>query len=283
MGKVINVGLLGLLGVLLIFGTGCIYIGGQGFCAPQVKYERVVELSNSFEAGGEFVTQIHNGYIVIEGAPASRCSVLATITGRAPKDEDARRLAEATEVWLESMGNTITAQVVKPKLKSHESIGVDLDVSLPEQTDLDIATYNGKIVITDVSGAIKGVTYNGSVEVDNVAGEIAMETYNGSFTCEEISGDVDLNTHNGKVWARYAEGAPGACDVRMVSYNGDVDLTAPANFSATVTVQTHNGSIRTDLPLTVTGEFGKRSLSGTIGEGEGGLHLETYNGSIKIR
>jgi len=283
MSKVIYGGLICLLGVILIAGTGCIYIGGSGFWVPQVKFERVVELSNPIEPGGEFVTQTHNGYIVINGSPVASCAVVATITGRAPEEEDAQRLAEETEVRLVSSGNTLTAKIVKPKLKRNESISVDLDVSLPEQADLDIETHNGEIVITNVSGSIEGVTHNGGVTVENVAGEIDMETHNGSFSCEEISGDLDLNTHNGRVYARYAEGAPAVCDVKMVSHNGDVDLTAPANFSATVTVQTHNGSIRTDLPLTVTGEFGRRSLNGTIGAGEGNLHLETHNGSIKIR
>ena len=222
-----------------------------------------------------------------DNAPAARVSappgVVATITGGAPAEEDARRLAEATEVELVSMGTKTTAKIVKPKLKRNETICVNLDVSLPRQVDLDIVTHNGEIVITNVSGSIEGVTHNGDVTIENVAGAIDVETHNGSFVCEEISGDVDLSTHNGKVLVRYAEGAPSVCDVKMVSHNGDVDLQAPANFSATVTVQTHNGSIRTDLPLTVTGKFGKNNLSGTIGEGEGNLHLETYNGSIKIR
>jgi len=45
----------------------------------------------------------------------------------------------------------------------------------------------------------------------------------------------------------------------------------------------HNGSIKTDLPITITGEVSKKKLSGTIGEGKGKLHLRTSSGSIKIR
>ncbi|MCP4710131.1 MAG: DUF4097 family beta strand repeat protein, partial [Planctomycetes bacterium] len=281
--KLIHGGLMGLLGLMLILGTGCIYISGSGFWAPQVKYERVVELSSPIEAGGEFVTQTHNGYIVIEGAPVSSCSVLATITGGAPAEEDAQRLAEETDVKLVPLGNKLTAKIVKPKLKRNESICVNLDVSLPDQADLDLVTHNGEIFITNVSGSIEGVTHNGNVDINNVAGVIDIDTHNGSFVCEEVSGDLDLKTHNGRVFARYAEKAPAVCDVRMVSHNGDVDLKAPADFSATVTVKTYNGSIRTDLPLTVTGKYGKRSLRGAIGEGEGNLYMETHNGSIKIR
>jgi DUF4097 and DUF4098 domain-containing protein YvlB len=71
--------------------------------------------------------------------------------------------------------------------------------------------------------------------------------------------------------------------VSAITYNGSVSLTAPPNFSAKVEASTHNGSIDTDLPITVTGEVTKKELTGTIGEGEGKLYLETYNGSIKIK
>ena len=284
MGKVIYGGLVGFLGVMLIAGTGCIYISGHGYwSSPQEKFERVVALSHPMEAGGEFGAQTHNGHIIIEGSAAESCAVKATIAGRSREAEDAQRLAEETEVQLVSSGDKLTVKIDKPKLKGNESIVVDLDVSLPEQADLDVKTYNGEIIITNISGSIEGVTHNGNVKVTKVSGEIDMETYNGAFTCEEISGNLELDTHNGRVLARYAEGAPAVCEVKLVSYNGDVDLQAPKNFSATVTVKTYNGTIRTDLPLTVTGDFGKRSLSGTIGEGEGNLHLETHNGSIKIR
>jgi len=33
----------------------------------------------------------------------------------------------------------------------------------------------------------------------------------------------------------------------------------------------------------VTGQVSKKKLSGTIGGGQGKLHLETHNGSIAIR
>jgi DUF4097 and DUF4098 domain-containing protein YvlB len=62
-----------------------------------------------------------------------------------------------------------------------------------------------------------------------------------------------------------------------------VEFVAPPNFSAEVNVSTHNGSIKTDIPITVTGKVRKGRLTGTIGTGEGKLHLETHNGSITIK
>jgi len=49
---------------------------------------------------------------------------------------------------------------------------------------------------------------------------------------------------------------------------------------------THNGSIKTDLPLTVIGKK-QRKLTETIGPGQlfcvGKVYLRTQNGSVRIR
>jgi DUF4097 and DUF4098 domain-containing protein YvlB len=85
------------------------------------------------------------------------------------------------------------------------------------------------------------------------------------------------------VHTRYSQSAPSVCEISIISHNGGIELVAPPNFSAAVKVSTHNGSIRTDLPIKVTGELSKHKIEGTIGAGDGKLYLETYNGSVAIR
>jgi len=50
---------------------------------------------------------------------------------------------------------------------------------------------------------------------------------------------------------------------------------------------THNGSIKTDLPLTVTGKASKKKLMETISPGQllcvGKVYLKTHNGLIRIK
>jgi DUF4097 and DUF4098 domain-containing protein YvlB len=96
-------------------------------------------------------------------------------------------------------------------------------------------------------------------------------------------GLAQLKTHNGSVKVRYSQAAPPACDISIVSYNGGIELASPRNLSAAIEAATHNGSIRTELPISVIGNVSKKSLSGRIGAGQGKVHLETHNGSITIR
>jgi DUF4097 and DUF4098 domain-containing protein YvlB len=101
--------------------------------------------------------------------------------------------------------------------------------------------------------------------------------------CREISGDSRLKTHNGSVKVYYSKAAPSVCDISLITYNGGIELETPSNFSGAVDMPTYNGSIRTDLPITIVGKINKRKLAGTIGSGQGKLHLETHNGSIRVQ
>ena len=106
---------------------------------------------------------------------------------------------------------------------------------------------------------------------------------NGKIICRDISGDTQLKTHNGGINVYYSETAPPACEVSLITHNGSVEFASPPNFSAEVDASTHNGSINTELPITVKGKVSRRKLTGIIGTGQGKLHLETHNGSIRIR
>ncbi len=247
------------------------------------KYTRAVQLSAPLSAGSTFAAQTHNGSITIYGADIADCNLTATITARAATEEAAKKLAEKTKITLEPLGNKLTAKIEKPTgLRMGQSVAVSLDVQVPDHTSLELITHNGSVEITNITGTVDGTTHNGKVTAEQVCGTAKLQTHNGSIRCKEISGDTQLKTHNGGIKVYYAEGAPPICNVSLITYNGGIDFTAPPNFSATVEASTHNGSVRTDLPITVVGEVSKRKLKGTIGTGQGKLHLQTYNGSIKI-
>jgi DUF4097 and DUF4098 domain-containing protein YvlB len=287
----------GFLLCLLIAAAGCFCTG----CIPKAKYERTVHLSAPLPAGSLFETQTHNGYITITGADVAECNLTATITAWANTEENARKLAEEVEVKLIPSGNKLTAKIEKPVSVYGEHVSVSFDVTVPNQTSADLTTHNGDLKIKNLTGQLNGTTHNGEVTAEKISGAVELkthngkisckevagntqiQTHNGSVICEEASGDIKLQTHNGSAKAFYSAAALPICNVSIVTHNGNVGLTAPPNFSAKVEASTHNGSIDTDLPITVTGNITKNKLTGTIGAGQGELYLETHNGSIKIR
>ncbi len=276
---------LGCLLCLLTLAAGCIYVGS---CAMQAKYERTVDLSAPLSPGSTFAAQTHNGSITVNGGEADECRLTATIAARAATEEKARELTEKTEITLEPSGDKLTAKIDQPTLKMNQSISVSFDVNVPNKTNLELVTHNGAVVIADITGRVNAVTHNGKVAAGNVSGTTVLETHNGAVDCTQLSGDAQLKTHNGGVQVSYSQAAPSVCDVSVVTYNGGIEFTAPPGFSAEVEAVTHNGSVHTDLPVTVVGEISKSRIKGTIGTGQGSspkgkLHLETHNGSIRIK
>lgn len=265
---------------LFLAGCCCINIGS---CSMQAKYERTVRLSAPMSSGSNFSAKTHNGSITINGMNVADCNIVANIVARAATDEEAQKLAEETTVELEPVGRGLNVKIVKPKQLRNRSVSVSLDVRMPNQADMELVTHNGPIRITDIQGEVNATTHNGKVTAETISGTTQLKTHNGSVVCTDISGDSELHTHNGSIKAYYSESAPSVCDVSMTTHNGGIEFVSPPNFSASINASTHNGSINTDLPIMVIGKVSKSRLTGKIGTGEGKLHLETHNGSIKIK
>jgi len=272
---------LGSLLCLLVVTAGCCI--NIGSCAMRAKYQRTVQLSAPLSPGSSFAAQTHNGSITIAGADVTDCNLTATIVAQAVTEEDAKKLAERIKIKLEPWGDKLTAKIDKPTFMRNQSVSVNLDVTVPNRSDLELTTHNGEIRITDITGRLNGTTHNGKVTAEQISGTTELRTHNGSMICRQISGDTQLKTHNGGIKVFYSEDAPSVCNISLITYNGGIELTTPSSFSGEVDASTHNGSIRTDLPITVVGKVSKSKLTGKIGTGQSKLHLETHNGSIKIQ
>ena len=269
-----------LLCLMVLLSGCCVYVGS---CDMQAKYEKVVHLSMPLSPNSGFETQTHNGSITIKGADVADCNVVATIEARARTEDDAFKLVEKTEVKFERMGDNLVLRIKRPENLMNCSVSVSLDCVIPNQVNLKLSSHNGAVKINDITGRVDATTHNGRVTVASITGDIDLVTHNGGVHCEQITGDAKLRTHNGSVNVKYSGAAESDCDISIVTHNGSIELNAPANYSAQVEASTHNGSINTDLPITVTGKVSKNRLTGTIGSGDGKLHLETHNGSIRLR
>jgi DUF4097 and DUF4098 domain-containing protein YvlB len=253
--------------MFLVF-LSCFVVAAMGCntngCEAKEKYERIVTLKNALPADGSFEAQTHNGHINVTGADVAECNLIATITAHADTVENAQKLAEAVEVKLISSGNKLTAKIEKPESAPHEYVCVDLDVTVPKQTALQLGANVGEIKITDIAQPIK------------------VGTNVGAISCKEITGDIDVKTNVGQVIVLYSKTAPSACNANVKIDVGEIDFTAPPGLSAQVNLSANLGSIQTALPLTVKGKINQDS-SGSIGKGEGKITLKTNVGSIKIR
>lgn len=268
---------------MLLLLVVCLPVFLSNGCIPTARYEKIVHLSEPAGGARVFEAETHNGSMTVNGAATNMCDVTAMITARADTEENAKKLADKVQVWLDTSGEKIAARIEKPALSGWQHVGVAFDVKITNHINLELVTHNGAVEIADITGEVEATTHNGAVVTRDVTGNHSLTTHNGRISCQQISGDIELETHNGSVDVVYASSAPAACTADVTTHNGGIDFTSPPSFSAKADISTHNGSIRTALPITVVGEVSKRELHGTIGSGQGRLHLETHNGSIRIR
>jgi hypothetical protein len=210
-----------------------------------------------------------NGSITAE--PASGEEIVVTAEKHARRnDPDEVRI----EVVQDADGATICA--VYPG--SANRCGTDDDYHMStHDNDVEVVFH------AQVPAGVKfaGRTVNGDVEAENLGAAVNASTVNGGVRVETAGGDASAATVNGSVTAVVHGQATGPLRFRTV--NGSVTVTLPRDLNADLRAETVNGSIETDFPITVTGRLTPRRLDGRIGQGGRDLHLETVNGSIRIR
>lgn len=265
--------------ILLLALNGCVC----GSCwNNKVKYRRTAELSASLAPGGFLTAETDYGSIDFKGADVKECRVIATITGRAGTEEEARSLAEETEITLDPSGGGLDIEIDKPSSGKNKHVSVSLEITVPRRTRLECTTAYGDLSISDIESDVKGDTNYGEVIALRLIGGIELSTDYGNVTCREMSGDLEAKTNYGSVDAAYLPSAPPICNVTLLSDYGDIQFTPPTGFSAEAQLSTHYGSISTDTPMTIKGKITK-SVTGIMNKGEGKLLAKTSYGSIRIK
>jgi Putative adhesin len=126
-----------------------------------------------------------------------------------------------------------------------------------------------------------GLTVNGDVEARGLGADVEAKTVNGNINVS-TGGLVSAKTVNGSITAALGR-ADWTGSLEFATVNGGIELSLPASLSTEIEVGTLNGEIQSDFPLTVTGRFSRRRLTGTIGGGGRELSLKTVNGSVHLR
>ena len=240
----------------------------QTFAAPGVK-------------GGFLVLETHNGSVNISAAAGGEITIKASLEARARSKSRAEALLAGTQVKVESTDGGTKITVEYPSTGATESVGVSFDVAVPPDTKVEASSHNGAIGAAGVEGDMVLRSHNGKIVAENIRGGVDAETRNGAITCNGASGPVRLTTYNGAVHVACAEGAT-APDVVATTRNGGITFECGEGLSAALDLRTRNGSVSVSLPMKIESS-GRSHIKAVVGEGEGKVTLETYNGGITVR
>jgi len=184
---------------------------------------------------------------------------------------------ENTGLTVEEADNLVTVRVESWKRS------VDITIKVPFATSLKL----------------QGTNLEEGISVENVSGEIEVRGMSGDIDLKNVSGTVVANSTNGDVNVALAKVTPDK-PMSFVAFNGDVDVTLPADTKATFSLKSGMGEVYSDFDMTLKtqpvkseastkADKGKfhvtmdRAVTGTINGGGPEFKLQTYNGNIYIR
>ena len=220
--------------------------------------------SGAFTAQGTVSIENVNGKITIE--TWDRDSYAIEGEKKAKSDADLQLI----DLQWDLSANHIGLKVKLPKKKgwfkwSNVDGQVDITVKIPATARLEeISTVNGGITLTGVMGDVKASTVNGSITASNLGGSARLRTVNGGVTA-----DFDALSATARL--------------KLETVNGGIKLRLPADAGASLRAAVVNGHINADIPITMQGTIGRKSLNGTIGDGAAVIEMNTVNGGITIQ
>ena len=168
------------------------------------------------------------------------------------------------------------------------------------QSDVSVETVSGDVRLKGGAGIVSLKSIEGEIFVENAGGRLTLNTVNegimirgasGEITAETINGDIrmlgmkaaglEATTVNGDI---IYEGTVSNNLHRFSTHNGDITLAVPENVSATFSVRTYQGSLRTSFATTelTEGGRGKRQRF-TLGGGGAQIEMESFGGDVRIR
>jgi hypothetical protein len=206
-----------------------------------------------------------NGEINVEPSTDGKVHVRAERTAKAATEEAARELLTKITIREDVTPERIRLETEGPSrgFLSGGNYSVRYWLSVPAEASVKVTNTNGRVSVSDLSGAVEARTTNGGVTARGLKGRVEASTTNGG-----VEVDVDQV---------HAEG------IRLETTNGGVRLTLPNSAKADVRADVTNGGIDTGtLAIEKVGEASRRHVEGRLNGGGPRISLETTNGGIRI-
>jgi len=224
-------------------------------------------------------------------------------------DVSASQLSNKIGFEMEQVGDRIdvTANILDSAAQPLE-LEADLQLTVPEETELQLKTETGLIYVEQVMGDMTLESVKGDVHLKEVSGYIIIRTTEGSLVCTQCAGKLDFKSISGG--AQILQPALNNVSIFTTSgnilFDGDfirtglytmksgkglVEVRFSGNDSFDLNAQTTMGTVDNQAAAYLkpdshgikhlASKFTK-GLFGTVGQGLAKVELSSYSGTIRI-
>ena len=252
------------------------------------------ELSNALPAAGNslHVDSLHinddHGTITVNVSDDKKVKVSWRKKVHAENQQDADRYNAKTDPSI-TQGDKVLTLNANTQGAGDKGVTTDLDIYVPVNTALVIASGRGAVTIAGMAGNVEVDHHRGEVNINDHTGNVSLNMENGSVRLGHVKGDVTVQGRANEVAVEDVDGA--------VHVNGEFRETRLARVSKTVSFR----SARTEMEFSRldgrmdldSGDLRADSLSGpmrlktrskdiTLEGFSGDLRLEDVNGTVSI-
>ena len=189
-----------------------------------------------------------------------------------------------------------------------EELEANLQLTVPEETELQLRTEKGLIYVEQVMGDMTLQSVAGEIHLKEVSGYIVVRTTGGSLVCTQCAGKLDFNSVSGNAQVLQ----PALTNVSLFTTSGNILFDGDFIRTGVYTMKSGKGTVEVhfsgndsfDLKAqTATGNVDNQAetyfkpdphgvkhmasrftkgLFGTVGTGLAKVELSSYSGTIRI-
>ena len=211
-------------------------------------------------AGKTLAIDVTIGTVRIEGS--DRADAEITIERHAPSEA---RLAQLPIV-VDDTPERAVVRVTQLDGAADPALRADLVVRVPRAAALD-----------------RVQVFEGRISIARFGGSLTADIRRGPIDGRDLSGTLRLECGIGSVVLTGTRLSPGGL-LRLRAFNGDVRLTlAERPADARIMALALNGTVTSEIPLTMRDTWGPRWGEATLGKGEPVISLDVVTGAVEIK
>ena len=247
------------------FSISYIFIGCNNTSEPETFFEASDRYSNhlSFPSSvNQVVVTNPIGFIYLFGN--TDITKVSYVLDR-KVNAKSKSIAES-ELKTINLEYTVSNDTLYCNIVHHKDLNNFYDCTL----NLDVP-FNKDVIIKNPNKGIHSAYLNSNLKVETDAYETIIEQHTGS---------VEARSTAGNIVSIISIPQNGFC--RCISETGDIIARIPTSASVNVELKTTFGSISySNLNLNIT-TFTNQLITGTLGNGEGDIYLESNYGEVKL-
>jgi len=268
-------------------------------------YPSRIDTTFTFDKTGTINVVVGSGDIVVTGWSRDQIHIRAV-----SENNNIRLDASSSRMTLEvtggSRGSDTRFEVSVPYGVHVAARAMSGDIAVRgTRGEVEAHAQSGDIEVEDVTSRLDVNTLSGGIEAHNVSGDVEIGTTSGDVKIVDLRGNVEIGTVSGDVelrgvTAKQVRAKTTSGDVtfdglidpagryELATHSGDVRLHVQRDASAQLTVETWNGGVTSEFPITLKpGEHGigsgnAKRFTFAIGGGAARISAETFSGDITV-